>query len=191
MAHQAGISVAMITGDYPATAMSIARDAGISVEAGFVTGRDIAETDPALLRERVKTVRVFARVMPEQKLALVEALKTSGMIVAMTGDGTNDAPALKAAQVGVAMGKRGTDVAREAADIVLLDDSFPSIIGGVRLGRRIFANLRKALIFITATHIPTAGLALLPIVLGLPPLFLSGARHFARTGDRSRVLVGV
>jgi Ca2+-transporting ATPase len=170
IAHQAGISVAMITGDYPATAMAIARDAGISVEAGFLNGRDIAEMDPALLLERLKTVRVFARVMPEQKLALVEALKASGMVVAMTGDGINDAPALKAAQVGLAMGKRGTDVAREAADIVLLDDSFPSIIDGIQLGRRIFANLRKALIFITATHIPIAGLALLPIVLGLPPL---------------------
>ncbi len=126
--------------------------------------------DPVLLRERLKTVRVFARVMPEQKLALVEALKGSGMIVAMTGDGINDAPALKAAQVGLAMGKRGTDVAREAADIILLDDSFPSIVGGIRLGRRIFANLRKALIFITATHIPIAGLALLPLILGLPPI---------------------
>lgn len=170
IAHQAGISVAMITGDYPATALAIAREAGIPVEAGVLTGREIAEMDPAQLRDRLKTVRVFARVMPEQKLALVEALKASGMIVAMTGDGINDAPALKAAQVGLAMGKRGTDVAREAADIVLLDDSFPSIIGGIRLGRRIFANLRKALIFITATHIPIAGLALLPLLLGLPPV---------------------
>jgi Ca2+-transporting ATPase len=170
IAHQAGISVAMITGDYPATALAIAREAGIPVEAGVLTGREIAEIDPALLRDRLETVRVFARVMPEQKLALVEALKSKGIIVAMTGDGINDAPALKAAQVGLAMGKRGTDVAREAADIVLLDDSFPSIIGGIQLGRRIFTNLRKALIFITATHIPIAGLALLPLVLGLPPL---------------------
>ena len=171
IAHQAGISVAMITGDYPATALAIAREAGIAVESGVLTGSEIAEMDPALLRERCKTVRVFARVMPEQKLALVEALKASDMIVAMTGDGINDAPALKAAQVGLAMGKRGTDVAREAADIVLLDDSFPSIVGGIRLGRRIFANLRKALIFITAIHIPIAGLALLPLLFALPPLF--------------------
>ena len=130
IAHQAGISVAMITGDYPATALAIAREAGIAVEAGVLTGSEIAEMDPALLRERCKTVRVFARVMPEQKLALVEALKASDMIVAMTGDGINDAPALKATQVGLAMGKRGTDVAREAADIVLLDDSFslPSLV---------------------------------------------------------------
>ena len=171
IAHRAGISVAMITGDYPATALAIAREAGISVEAGFLTGHQIAEMDSALLLERLKTVRVFARMMPEQKLALVEALKASGMVVAMTGDGINDAPALKAAQVGLAMGKRGTDVAREAADIVLLDDSFPSIVGGIQLGRRIFSNLRKALIFITATHIPIAGLALLPLLLALPPLF--------------------
>jgi Ca2+-transporting ATPase len=170
IAHQAGISVAMITGDYPETALAIASEAGIPVYAGVLSGRDIAEMDPTRLREHCKTVRVFARVMPEQKLALVEALKASGMIVAMTGDGINDAPALRAAQVGLAMGKRGTDVAREAADIVLLDDSFPSIVGGIRLGRRIFANLRKALIFITATHIPIAGLALLPVLFSLPPL---------------------
>ena len=171
VAQGAGISVAMITGDYPATALAIARDAGISVEGGILTGREIAEIDPAVLRERLKTVRVFARVMPEQKLALVEALKSSGNVVAMTGDGVNDAPALKAANVGIAMGDRGTDVAREAADIVLLDDSFLSIMGGIQQGRRIFTNLRKALIFITATHIPIAGLALLPIAFGLPPLF--------------------
>jgi Ca2+-transporting ATPase len=171
VAHGAGISVAMITGDYPATALAIARDTGISVKGGILTGREVAEMDPAALRERLKTVRVFARVMPEQKLALVEALKASGEIVAMTGDGVNDAPALKASQVGLAMGNRGTDVAREASDIVLLDDSFLSIIGGIQQGRRIFTNLRKALIFITATHIPIAGLALLPIALGLPPLF--------------------
>lgn len=171
VAHGAGISVAMITGDYPATALAIARDAGIFVKGGILTGEEIAEMDPAALRERLKTVRVFARVMPEQKLALVEALKASGEIVAMTGDGVNDAPALKAAQVGLAMGNRGTDVAREASDIVLLDDSFLSIMGGILQGRRIFTNLRKALIFITATHIPIAGLALLPIAFGLPPLF--------------------
>lgn len=171
IAREAGISVAMITGDYPATALAIAGDAGIAVGGGVLTGPEIAAMDPAQLAARLRTVRVFARVMPEQKLTLVEALKASGNVVAMTGDGINDAPALKAAHVGLAMGQRGTDVAREAADIVLLDDSFPSIIGGIRLGRRIFANLRKAMIFITATHIPIAGLALLPLLLGLPPLF--------------------
>lgn len=169
-ARRAGIAVAMITGDYPATAMAIARQAGIDVEGGVLTGAEIADLDADTLRERVRTVRVFARVQPEQKLALVEALKADGEVVAMTGDGVNDAPALEAAHIGIAMGKRGTDVAREAADIVLLDDSFASIVGGVRLGRRIFANLRKALTFVVAVHVPLAGMALLPILLGAPPL---------------------
>ena len=169
-AKRAGITVAMITGDYPVTALEIARQAGIDASAGVLSGREIAGLDPPRVRERVQRTRVFARIMPEQKLALVEELKAAGEIVAMTGDGVNDAPALESAHIGIAMGKRGTDVAREAADLVLLDDRFASIVGGVRLGRRIFANLRKALTYVTAIHVPIAGLALLPILLGLPPI---------------------
>lgn len=168
-AHDAGISVCMITGDYPATAKAIGRAAGIPNDPGVITGDQIGTMDTGSLQHCLRSVRIFARVMPEQKLAIVEALKNDGEIIAMTGDGVNDGPALKAAHVGIAMGKRGTDVAREAADIVLLDDNFISIIRGIALGRRIFVNLRKALIFITATHIPIAGLALLPLLLGLPP----------------------
>jgi Ca2+-transporting ATPase len=117
-----------------------------------------------------REVRVFARVAPEHKIRLVESLQAQGAVVAMTGDGVNDAPALETAHIGIAMGLNGTDVAREAADRVLMDDSFASIIGGVKLGRRIFVNLRKALIYVTAIHVPIAGLALIPIVMGLPQL---------------------
>jgi Ca2+-transporting ATPase len=114
---------------------------------------------------------VFARITPEQKLRIVNGLKADGQVVAMTGDGVNDAPSLKAAHIGVAMGGRGTDVAREASSIVLLDDDFGSIVQAVRLGRRIYDNLRKALGFIMAVHVPIAGLALLPLVTGLPVIF--------------------
>lgn len=169
-ARAAGVAVAMITGDHPATALAIARAAGIDVAAGIMTGAEIAQEPFETLRARVRDVRVFARVAPEQKLLLVQAFRANGEVVAMTGDGVNDAPALEAADIGIAMGKRGADVAREAADLVLLDDSFVSIVGGVRLGRRIFVNLRNALTYITAIHLPIAGLALAPILMGLPPL---------------------
>ncbi len=171
-ARRAGVAVAMITGDYPQTALAIAREAGIDAQAGSLTGADIADADATSLRDKIRNVRVFARVTPKAKLALVEAFKADGHIVAMTGDGVNDGPALAAAHIGIAMGQRGSDVAREAASIVLLDDRFASIVSGIRLGRRIFTNLRKALVYITAIHVPIAGLALAPILLGLPPLLL-------------------
>lgn len=166
----AGIRVIMITGDYPATAQTIARSAGLDADE-VLTGTDLAQLGDAELAERARTVTVFARIMPEQKLQIVNALKADGEIVAMTGDGVNDAPSLKAANIGVAMGGRGTDVAREASSIVLLDDDFGSIFTAVRLGRRIYDNLRKAVSFILAVHVPIAGLALLPLVFGMPIIF--------------------
>ncbi|MGJ0393798.1 MAG: cation-translocating P-type ATPase [Methylocystis sp.] len=171
-ARRAGVGVAMITGDYPATALAIAQAAGIDTHAGVLTGAEIAELSPGQVTERIRDVRVFARVMPTNKLALVDAFKADGHIVAMTGDGVNDGPALAAAHIGIAMGQRGSDVAREAAHIVLLDDRFASIVAGVELGRRISSNLRKALTYITAIHVPIAGLALAPILMGLPPMLL-------------------
>lgn len=170
--HAAGIRVVMITGDYPLTAESIARQAGIARPEQVLTGPELNELSDAALAERIRAVDVFARVVPEQKLRLVTALKVNGEVVAMTGDGVNDAPALKAAHIGVAMGGRGTDVAREAAALVLLDDDFSSIVAAVRLGRRIFDNIRKAVVFILAVHIPIAGLSLLPVFLGWPLLLL-------------------
>ncbi|MDD5247597.1 MAG: cation-translocating P-type ATPase [Rhodocyclaceae bacterium] len=162
-----GIRVMMITGDHPRTALAIARDAGLAV-AQVLTGAELAALTPAELAARLHGDCVFARVTPGQKLRLVDALKAQGEVVAMTGDGVNDAPALKAAHIGIAMGKRGTDVAREAADLVLLEDDFDAIVRAVRLGRRIFANLRQAMIYTLAVHVPIIGLSILPLLFGLP-----------------------
>lgn len=164
-----GVRVVMITGDHPATALAIARQAGIAADA-VVTGKELADFDDAVLTRRLADARVFARIMPEQKLRLVQAFAAAGEVVAMTGDGVNDAPSLKAAHIGVAMGGRGTDVAREAASLVLLDDNFASLVTAVRLGRRIDDNLRKAFGYILAVHVPIAGMSLLPVLFGWPPV---------------------
>lgn len=165
--HSAGIRVVMITGDYPATAQAIAEQTGIGPGA-LMTGDEVRVLSDAELNARVKDVAIFARTMPEQKLRIVSALKATGEVVAMTGDGVNDAPALKAAHIGIAMGKRGTDVAREAAAIVLVEDDFGAIVVAIRLGRRIYDNIRKAIGFIFAVHVPIAGLAVSPLLLDLP-----------------------
>jgi len=166
--YTAGIRMVMITGDYPGTAQNIARQIGLTPLDQVITGAELDQMSDAELQDRVRTVNIFARVMPEQKLRLVNALKANGEIVAMTGDGVNDAPALKAAHIGIAMGERGTDVAREAASLVLLDDDFSSIVRAVRLGRRIFDNLQKAMAYILAIHVPIAGMSLLPVLLKWP-----------------------
>lgn len=167
-AQRAGIRVVMLTGDYPITAQSIAQQAGIVPADTVLTGADLEAFDDLTLREHVRHTSVFARVRPEQKLRLVRALQADGEVVAMTGDGVNDAPALQAADIGIAMGMRGTDVAREEAGIVLADDDFTSIVRAVRLGRRIFDNLRRAMAFLLAVHVPIAGLAVLPLIFGWP-----------------------
>lgn len=172
----AGIAVVMVTGDYPATAAAIARQAGLTCQR-VISGDQLAKMRDEELARAVQETTVFARIMPEQKLRIVNAFKANGHIVAMTGDGVNDAPSLKAADIGVAMGGRGTDVAREASSIVLLDDDFGSIVQTIRLGRRVYDNLRKAMAFIIAVHVPIAGLALLPLAFGLP--IILGPMHIA------------
>jgi len=166
--YAAGIRTIMITGDYPGTAMSIARQIGLKNPDRHMNGSELEALTDEQLAVRIKDVNVFARMVPEQKLRIVKALKINREIVAMTGDGVNDAPALKAAHIGVAMGGRGTDVAREAASLVLLDDDFNSIVTAVRMGRRIYDNLKKAMMYILSVHIPIAGLSLIPVMLKWP-----------------------
>jgi Ca2+-transporting ATPase len=166
--YTAGIRVIMITGDYPGTARNIAAKIGLQPADKIITGNELDAMSAAELQERIRTTCIFARAVPEQKLRLVQALKANGEVVAMTGDGVNDAPALKAAHIGIAMGGRGTDVAREAAALVLLDDNFASIVAAVRMGRRIFDNLKKAMAFIFSVHIPIAGMSLIPVLLDWP-----------------------
>ncbi|OGC45539.1 hypothetical protein A2V49_01075 [candidate division WWE3 bacterium RBG_19FT_COMBO_34_6] len=168
--YKAGIRVIMITGDYPGTAQFIAAQAGIKNTLHFITGTELEKLSKEELQEKINNINIFARVVPEQKLAIIEALKSNNEIVAMTGDGVNDAPALKTAHIGIAMGERGTDVARESSDLVLLGDDFTSIVSAVKLGRRIYDNLQKAVSYIFSIHIPIAGIALLPTLFDLPTL---------------------
>jgi Ca2+-transporting ATPase len=168
----AGIRVVMMTGDHPATAISIARQAGLGTDAPVITGTELAALSDEALGQRLAATHIFCRVQPDQKLRLVRAFQTRGDVVAMTGDGVNDAPALKAADIGVAMGARGTEVAREAAALVLLNDDFASLVTAVRYGRRVFANLRKAIVFVVAVHVPIVGLSILPVLFGWPMLLM-------------------
>jgi Ca2+-transporting ATPase len=170
--QRAGVRVVMITGDYPGTALAIAREAGLDHAAGCITGPELETMSDDELADRIRTVNIFARMVPEQKLQLIRALKANGEVVGMTGDGVNDAPALRAADIGIAMGARGTDVARESAGLVITDDDFASIAGGVRQGRGIFDNLRKAMSYTIAVHVPIFGMALIPVFVAHWPLVL-------------------
>ncbi len=166
--REAGIRVIMMTGDYPDTALRIAEQAGIQTEDALITGSELEKWSDFELSEHLKTAHIFARMIPEQKLRIVQLLKNMHHVVAMTGDGVNDAPSLKRADVGIAMGARGTDVAREASDMVLIDDHFASIVEGIRRGRMIFNNIRKAMSYIVSIHIPIAGLSILPVLFNWP-----------------------
>lgn len=170
--YQAGVRVVMITGDHARTASSIAHEIGLKNPNEIITGSELTKMDDTVLMKRLEVVNCFARIVPEQKLRLVQALQRNGEVVAMTGDGVNDAPALKTAQIGIAMGGRGTDVARESAALVLLDDDFSSIVEAIRTGRRIFDNLRGAMAYLLAIHVPIAGMSILPVILQLPLVLL-------------------
>lgn len=172
----AGVRTIMLTGDYPGTAIAIAKEIGIDADGGVITGAELEQLDDAQLAQRIKTVSIFARVVPTQKLRLIRALKLDGEVVGMTGDGVNDAPALRAADIGIAMGHRGTDVARESAALIITDDDFTSIAGGIRQGRKIYANLRKAMSYVIAVHIPIFGMALIPVFFKEWPLVLLPAQ---------------
>jgi Ca2+-transporting ATPase len=166
--YHAGIRVIMMTGDYPGTACNVARTIGLANPDAVITGGELNSMDDAALSGRISSANIFARLVPEQKLRIVRALQADGEVVAMTGDGVNDAPALRAAHIGIAMGGRGADVAREAAALVLVNDDFGAIVEAVRMGRRVYGNLKKAMMFIFSVHVPIAGMSLIPVLLKWP-----------------------
>lgn len=170
--NDAGVKVIMITGDFPTTAKSIAQQIGMKADGKILSGSELNKISDNELKNKISDITVFARVLPEQKLRIVRALQANNEIVAMTGDGVNDAPAIKAANIGISMGNKGTDVAREASSLVLLDDNFASIVSAIRLGRKIFDNLQKAMSYIIAIHIPIIGLTLLPAFFSSLPILL-------------------
>ena len=169
MCNKAGIRVVMITGDNGITASAIAKKIGIPGSDHIITGDMLNEMSDEELRESVRDVSIFSRVIPEHKMRIVKAFKDNGEIVAMTGDGVNDAPALKYADIGIAMGKRGSEVSREAADLILMDDNFTTIVETVKDGRRIYDNIRKAVGYVFTIHIPIACSSLLAPILGIAP----------------------
>ena len=162
--HDAGISVKMITGDYSETALAIAQQIGLSNNTNVLTGKDILHLTGEELQQKVKDTNIFARMFPEAKLKVIDALKQNGEVVAMTGDGVNDAPALKAAHIGIAMGKRGSDVAKNAASLILTDDDLGHMTEAVALGRKIYDNLKKAIQYIVSIHIPIILIVTLPLL---------------------------
>lgn len=166
---KAGIRVVMITGDNGITASSIAKQIGMPNSDKIITGDELEKITDEELRERVHDVSIFSRVVPEHKMRIVKAFKENGEVVAMTGDGVNDAPALKYADIGIAMGKRGSEVSREAADLILLDDNFSTIVDTVKDGRRIYDNIKKAVGYVFSIHIPIAFSSLLAPLLGINP----------------------
>ncbi|WP_242850109.1 cation-translocating P-type ATPase [Clostridium polynesiense] len=170
--RKAGIRVVMITGDYSKTAMSIGREAGLILKGSVITGEQLDKMNDLELKKAVNVCNIFSRVIPEHKMRIVKALQENGEIVAMTGDGVNDAPALKNADIGIAMGERGTEVAKEAAHMVLMDDNFQTIVNSIKDGRRIFDNIRKAMVYIMVLHIPIIAIALLAPLFSLPQLLL-------------------
>ena len=167
--REAGVRTCMITGDHPVTALAISRDLGLASEPHqVVTGSELAKMSPTEMEEAIRTARVFARVAPHQKLELVDAARRVGHFVAVTGDGVNDAPALRAANIGVAMGKSGTDVAREAAELVIGDDNFATIVAGIEEGRVAYDNVRKVIYLLISTGAAEVVLVVLALLAGLP-----------------------